>query len=105
MVYEVSSDNDAHDIHHVNKGWHTDAHYIPPQAGAQIISIKAQPPTLQAVIKAAICKVTGDALFITAYPSAVTIGDYYSDILKRLAKTLNSDMLCVRQPVMAQLTR
>jgi hypothetical protein len=95
VIYEVSSDNDAAtgNLHHVNKGWHANAHYIPPQAGARMISIKVQPSTLQAIIKAAICEVTGDALFITAYRSAVAITDYYSDILKRSAKNLNSDVL------------
>lgn len=93
MVYEVSSDDDAADLHHINRGWHADAHYIPPQAGARIISIKAQSPMLQAVIKAAIREVTGDAMFITAYPSAVTIAEYYSNILKRSAEIVNFNAL------------
>ena len=97
MVYEVlSDDDDAVNLHNINKGWHADAHYIPPQGGARIISIKAQPLMLQAIIKAAIREVTGDAMFITAYPSAVTIADYYSDILKRSAENLNFNALCDR---------
>jgi hypothetical protein len=62
--------------------------------GACIISIKAQPPSLQAVIKAAIHKITSDALFITAYPSTVTITDYYCDVLKSCAENLHLDALC-----------
>ena len=73
----------------VNNGWHVDSHYVSPQAGARIISIKVQPSPLQSVIKAAIREVTGDALFVMAYPSAVTISGYYIDILKRSAGNLN----------------
>jgi hypothetical protein len=94
---EESSDDDAAKTQlHVNEGWHRDAHYVPPQAGARIISIKAQPSALQAVIKAAIREVTGDALFETAYPSAVTVMDYYCDLLKRSAGSLNHLKLRVR---------
>jgi hypothetical protein len=93
LVLKDSSDDDATDTCQVNKGWRADAHYIPPQPGARIISIKVQPPSLQAVIKAAIREVTGDALFVTAYPSAVTITDYYCDLLMGSAGNLHSDIL------------
>ncbi|KAF8237329.1 hypothetical protein L208DRAFT_1375693 [Tricholoma matsutake] len=73
----------------VNKGWKLGAHYVPPQSGACIISIKNQSSSLQSVIKAAICEVTGDALFKTTYPSAVTIVDHLCNLLKQLAKDLN----------------
>lgn len=93
----MSDDDNPHSRYHdVNKGWNLDAHYIPPQAGAHIISIKAQPPSLQAVIKAAIPEITGDALFIMAYPSAVTVMDYYCDVLKSCAENLHLDALCDR---------
>lgn len=83
------SNDDVANPSRVNNGWHVNSHYIPPQAGARIISIKVQPSPLQSVIKAAIREVTGDALFVTAYPSAVTISDHYIDILKRSAGNLN----------------
>jgi hypothetical protein len=89
-------DNPHSHYHNVNKGWNLDAHYIPPQAGACVISIKAQPPSLCAVIKAAIHEITGDALFITAYPSAVTVVVYYCDVLKSCAENLYFDALCDR---------
>lgn len=79
--------------HDVNKGWHLDAQYKPPKRGARTISIKAQPESLQAVIKAAIREVTGDALFVTAYPSVVTINDYYCDLLERFAGNLHCSKL------------
>jgi hypothetical protein len=93
----LSDDDNPHSHYHdVNNSWNLDAHYVPPQAGARIISIKAQPPSLQAIIKAAIREITGDALFITAYPSAVTITDYYCDVLKCCAENLHLDALCDR---------
>lgn len=93
MNIEASSDDETVDTHQANKGWRADAHYIPPQPGARIISIKAQPLSLQAVLKASIREVTGDALFITAYPSALTITDYYCGLLKRSAENLRFDVL------------
>jgi len=54
-----------------------------------MISIKAQSPALQAVLKAAIREITGNALFITAYPSVVTIADYLCNTLKTAATNLN----------------
>jgi hypothetical protein len=93
----LSDDDNLHSCDHdVNKGWNLDAHYIPPQAGSRNVSIKAQPPSLQAVIKAAIREITGDALFISAYPSAVTSADYYCDVLKNCAERLHLDALCDR---------
>ncbi|KAF8231517.1 hypothetical protein L208DRAFT_1378067 [Tricholoma matsutake] len=73
----------------VNKGWNLGAHYVPPQSGARIISIKNQSSSLQSVIKAAIREVMGDALFKTSYPSAVTIVDHLCNLLKQSAKDLN----------------
>jgi hypothetical protein len=93
LKLEASSDDETVDVHQANKGWRADAHYIPPQSGARIISIKVQPPSLQAVLKASIREVTGDALFVTAYPNALTITDYYCDILKRSAENLRFEML------------
>jgi hypothetical protein len=90
---ELSDDDVADTLPDVNRGWHLDAHHVPPQAGTRVISIKAQPSSLQAVIKAAIREVTGDALFVTAYPSAVTVTDYYCDILKKCAENLNNPNL------------
>jgi hypothetical protein len=84
------SHNPSRDI---NKGWKLDAHYVPPQVGARIISIKAQPPLLQTVIRAAIREVTGDALFVTSYPSAATVVDYYHGILKKSAENPNLSLL------------
>jgi hypothetical protein len=106
VVYEVLSDDDMADLHNINKGWHADAHYVPPQAGARIISIKAQPSMLQAVIKAAIREVTGDVMFITAYPSTVTIAEYYGNILKKSAENLNFNALrdrFVKDPKFAEV--
>jgi len=54
-----------------------------------MISIKAQSPALQVVLKAAICEITGNALFITAYPSVVTINKYLCNTLKTATKNLN----------------
>jgi hypothetical protein len=93
----LSDDDNPHSNYRdVNKGWDLDAHYVPPQAGARVISIKAQPSSLRAVIKAAIHETTGDALFITAYPSAVTVAAYYCDVLKSCAEKHHLDMLCDR---------
>ena len=82
--------------HDVNKGWDREAHFVPPQSGACIISIKAQSPALQAIVKAAIHEVTGDALFSTAYPSAVTVVDYFCDTLRTATENLNFSALCHR---------
>jgi hypothetical protein len=87
------SDDDVAKPSGVNNGWHVDSHYIPPQAGARIVSIRLQPSPLQAIIKVAIREITGDALFVTAYPSAVTITDYYIDHLKRSAGNLKLSAL------------
>lgn len=87
------NDNSSSYNHDVNKDWERDAHYVPPQPGARIISIKAQSPSLQLVIKAAIREVTGDVLFVTAYPSAVTVTDYYHNILKKSAENPNLNIL------------
>jgi hypothetical protein len=87
---ESSDDNTStHNDHNVNKGWDSSAHIVTPRAGARLISIKAQSPALQTIVKAAIREITGDALFSTAYPSAVTIVKYYCDILGSTAMTLN----------------
>ena len=69
---EESSDNNASTPHghNVNQGWDNEAHLIWPQPGACIISIRVQSPALQAVIKAAVCEVTGDA--VTATKCVVT---------------------------------
>ncbi|KAH9992946.1 hypothetical protein BJV77DRAFT_962129 [Russula vinacea] len=82
---EELSDNDDSLSHDINEDWDHNTRYVPPHAGARMISIKAQPPSLQLVIKVAFREVTGDALFVTAYPSAATIADYYHDILKKSA--------------------
>jgi hypothetical protein len=36
--------------HNITLNWHPDAHYVPPTGGSQIISLKAQLQSLQAVI-------------------------------------------------------
>jgi hypothetical protein len=77
----------------VNMDWHQEAHYTPPAGGSRIISIKAQPQSLQDVIKTSICTVTSDAVFVTAYPNAVTIQDYFCEILKKSADNLNKQKL------------
>jgi len=77
----------------VNKGWERGAHFVPPQLGAHIISIRLQSPALQMVIKAAIREITGDALFSTAYPSAITVADYFCDTLRATANNLNVSVL------------
>ena len=82
-------DGDVPETHDVNKGWPLVAHFVPPLSGARTISIKAQPSPLQAVIKLAIREVTGDALFVTAYPSPVTIAGYYRGLLSKSASDLN----------------
>jgi len=79
--------------HDVNKGWDRGAHFVPPQLGARIISIRLQSPALQTVIKAAIREITGDALFSTAYPSAITVADYFHDTLRATADNLNVSAL------------
>lgn len=90
MDHEELSSDDAAITSPVNKGWHLEAQYNPPKGGARIISIKAQPTSLQAVIKAAIREVVGDALFVTAYPNAVTATNYYCDVLKKRAEKLHN---------------
>ena len=80
----------------VNKGWERGAHFVPPQSGARIISIRLQSPALQMVIKAAIREITGDALFSTAYPSAITVADYFRDTLRATADNLNVSVLGYR---------
>ena len=58
-----------------------------------MISIKAQSPPLQTIVKAAIRTVTGDALFSTAYPSAVTVADYFRNTLRTTAEDLKFSTL------------
>jgi Domain of unknown function (DUF6532) len=90
---EESSDDDAKDDvsypRDVNKGWQPDSHYVPPLAGARIISIKLQPSPLQTLIRVAIREVTGSALFDTAYPSPLAINDHYRNVLIESATHLN----------------
>lgn len=95
---EGSSDDDASIAygHDINEGWDPSAHLIPPQSGARIISIKAQSPALQAVVKAAIRDVMGDALFLTTYPSPITVVDYICDTLRTNANRLNFSALSDR---------
>lgn len=67
-----------------------------PAPGARMISIRAQAPEIQTVIKAAIRKITGDALFLTAYPSAITLAAYLRDTLATTAKDLKLSSLSLR---------
>ena len=94
---EESSNDDtslaAPHVHNINKGWDSEVHLVPPKLGSRSISIKAQHPTLQVVIKAAICEVTSDALFITAFPSAITTTKYFCDTLSTCTKALNFPVL------------
>jgi hypothetical protein len=69
---------------------------VPPQAGAHNISIRAQSSALQLVIKAAVLEITGDALFTTAYPCAITFSGYLRDILRTAAKNLNLPVISHR---------
>ena len=92
---EESSNNNASTPHghDVNQGWDNEAHLVRPQPGARIISIRVQSPALQAVIKAAVREVTGDALFITAYPSAIAVTSYFRNTLRTSADNLNFPIL------------
>jgi len=79
--------------HNINKGWEHRAHFVPLQLGAHVISISLQSPALQTVIKAAIYEITGNALFSTAYPSAIIVADYFCDTLRAIADNLNISVL------------
>ena len=84
-----NDDSSIHRGRNVNKGWDHGAHFVPPQSGARIISIKAQSPALQAIIKAAIREITGDALFSTAYPSVITVVNHFCNTLRTATNNLN----------------
>ena len=68
-------------------------YYVPAQAGARLISLKAQPLELRTVIKAAICEVTGDAMFESTYPSSHMLNKYYRNVLKQSATQLGFSSL------------
>lgn len=82
--HEDLSDVDVTD--NVNRGWPKAAHYVPPKSGAHAISLKAQPPLLQKVLKAGICQITGDALWETLFPQ---LGDAYKPCCKVLWACMN----------------
>lgn len=94
---EESSNDDtspaAPYVHDVNKGWDIEAHVVPPEMGSRGISVKAQHSTLQMVIKAAIRQAIGDALFVTAFPSAITTASHFRDTLSTSAKNLRFPIL------------
>jgi len=54
-----------------------------------MINIRRQPSDLRAIIRAAICRVTADAIHETAYRPADGLTAYYRLILFRSAKSLH----------------
>lgn len=84
-VTPKSEDSEAMSITNSSKDWPEEAHYTPPQPGSRGISLNAQPRRVQTLIKAAIRHVTGDALFIDAYPPIASADQYYRRVLTDLA--------------------
>ncbi|KAF5384126.1 hypothetical protein D9615_003229 [Tricholomella constricta] len=79
--------------------WPAEAHYVPPQSGSRNISLTAQPPVIYTVIKVAIRRVIGDALFVDAYPSTASFDDYVRSISMDIAEELEYDALYERLEV------
>ncbi|KAJ8507316.1 hypothetical protein ONZ45_g10302 [Pleurotus djamor] len=52
----------------VNDGWESEAHYEPIGPMSRSLSLKHQPTAFRETLQAAICFVTGDLAFDTAYP-------------------------------------
>lgn len=82
----------------VNVTWPTEAHYTPIAPGCRSFSVLAQPEPLKKTLRAAIRCVTGDALFITAYPAVNTLGnhDYHRKVLYKSAQHLGYTELSKR---------
>ncbi|KAG6898908.1 hypothetical protein C0993_002903 [Termitomyces sp. T159_Od127] len=73
------------DIDPVNAEWPSEAHCIPLQPGSMNLSLTVQPHFVRALIKAAICQVTGDILVVDAYPPMTSINDYFQNLLVNIA--------------------
>ncbi|KIJ91570.1 hypothetical protein K443DRAFT_14286 [Laccaria amethystina LaAM-08-1] len=73
-----------------NANWEH-ARYVPAAPGARLISIRVQPPALRQIIRAAIRRVIGDAIFDHAYPSASDELTYYRKTLRSCARKLKYD--------------
>ncbi|KIJ93672.1 hypothetical protein K443DRAFT_125515 [Laccaria amethystina LaAM-08-1] len=79
-----------------NEGWAIETHYNPPGRGKHNISIKAQPYILRMIIKAAIRRVTGDAIGETAYSPLDDATKYFRRTLKRCAFSLGATLYASR---------
>ncbi|KAN0140651.1 hypothetical protein V8E53_001478 [Lactarius tabidus] len=79
---QASLDADA------NIGWSLSCHFTPAASSLRMINILSQPSDLRAIIRAAIYRVTADAIHETAYRPADSLTSYYHLILLRSAKSL-----------------
>lgn len=73
----------------VNKGWPSACHYVPADSGHALIKLRIQPSGLRMIIRAGIRKVTGDAIFETAYHAVDKLTHYLRLVLWRSARSLN----------------
>lgn len=82
----------------VNATWPVEAHYTPIAPGGRTFSVLAQPEPLKKTLRAAIRWVTGDALFVTAYPAINTSEnhDYHCQVLHKSAQRLGYSELSRR---------
>lgn len=72
----------------VNANWHRQAHYVPAKSGSRLISIHAQPLSLQNVIRAAVRIINGDIISLNAYFSDAGITAHYRKVLVNCASQM-----------------
>jgi hypothetical protein len=73
----------------VNKRWPAACHYVPADSGHAMIKLRIQPSGLRMIIRAGIRKVTGNAIFETAYCAVDSLTQYFHKVLWRSARSLN----------------
>ncbi|KAH9000974.1 hypothetical protein EDB86DRAFT_2801630 [Lactarius hatsudake] len=71
----------------VNKSWAPACHYVPTDHG--LVQLRIQPPDLRAIMRVAIKRVKGDAIFDTAYRAVNSTTAYHRYTLYKSAKSLH----------------
>ena len=89
---ELSGDEEI--LKDTNRGWYS-APYVPSQSG-RLISIMAQPTSLQTIICAAIRRVMGDTIFENTYVPSDDVIAYNQKTLSVVAKELKEELYAQR---------
>jgi hypothetical protein len=94
-------------VNSVNSKWPTEAHYVPLAHGARALAVLSQPEPMKKTLRAAFRRVTGDTLFVSAYPT-MNYSDgqgYQKSVLYDCAKNLRYKELAKRFKLDDELVR